>query len=327
MQHKQCRSKGTTHMISKRTVFVLGAGASMAYGFPSGPGLRHEIVTQTLKPKDPRHEILKNMGYSLDELQECRVALARSWASSIDMFIASRDDFADVAKAAIVLTIAKYEINQKLFFGNPGEDWFRYLWRFLHDPNGEPLQTDRISFVTFNYDRTLEHSLANGLKYAYNVLEVTADMLPSIVHVYGSLGSYPYSDTSGWTRDFATRSTEDNIIRSRDSIKVISENASLDSTPAQTRAHALLEQAEQVIFLGFGYDEDNLRTLRLLKDDYSLTPSCHVRGTAMHVTVQERFMIQSIMGRDRNHKPIRFGDDDMNCLMYLRESVRLLSSG
>lgn len=314
-------------MISRRTVFVLGAGASMAYGFPSGPRLRHEICTQTLKPIDPRHEILKEMGYSLDELQECRVALARSWSSSIDMFIASRADYADVAKAAIVLTIAKYEIDQKLFFSDPDEDWFRYLWRFLHDPNGEPLPTDRVSFVTFNYDRTLEHALSNGLKYAKNVQEVTADMLPMIVHVYGSLGPYPFKDVSGWTRDFATRSTEDNIARSRESIKVISENAASDVTPAQAQAHALLEQAEQVIFLGFGYDEDNLRILRLLKDDYCLTPSCHVRGTAMRVTVQERFMIHSIMGRDGDQKPIRFGDDDMNCLLYLRESVRRLKSG
>ena len=138
-------------------------------------------------PGDQRHKILMAMDYSYDDVEACRVALARSWASSIDMFIASRTDHADVAKAAIALTIAKYERNEELFFADLKDDWFRYLWRFLHDPNGERLPKNRVSFVTFNYDRTLEHALANAIKYAKSVEHVTSESLPEIVHVYGSL--------------------------------------------------------------------------------------------------------------------------------------------
>src|SRR5688500_18151883 len=112
-------------MICKRTVFVLGAGASMPYGFPSGPALRHEICTETLMPGDPRHRLLMEMGFYFSDVEECRVAVARSWASSIDMFIASRTDHAEVAKAAIAMTIAKYERENDLFFAEPQGDWFR----------------------------------------------------------------------------------------------------------------------------------------------------------------------------------------------------------
>ncbi len=306
-------------MIQKRTVFVLGAGASMAYGFPSGPTLRHEICTETLAPGDLRHKILMEMGHSYDEVEQCRIALARSWASSIDMFIASRADHADVAKAAIALTIAKYERDNDLFFADPKEDWFRYLWRFLHDPNGEPLPKDRVSFVTFNYDRTLEHALANGLKHAKNVPEVTSKVLPTIVHVYGSLGKYPFQGIKKYTRDFATRSDAENIIQSRASIDVTFDKTPSSSFPA--KAQKLLGRAEQVIFLGFGYDEDNLRVLKLLKQDSCLDPDCHVRGTAMHLTGTERVLVESLLGRQYMPGGLAFGLEEMNCLMYLRESV------
>ena len=304
-------------MIQKRTVFVLGAGASMPYGFPSGPRLRHEICTQTLAPGDEGHKILMEMGHSYDEVEQCRIARSRSWASSIDMFIASRDDYADVAKAAIALTIAAYERDEELFFADPKGDWFRYLWRFLHNPNGEPLPKDRVSFVTFNYDRTLEHSLANAIKYAKRVEDVTSDLLPEIVHVYGSLGKYPFQDISGPKREFATRSDAKNIKQSRRSINVISDKTTSSRFPAQ--AKDLLEKAEQVIFLGFGYDEDNLRVLRLLKDDSCLHDDCKVYGTGLGFSMNEHNWVQKLLGTRNPGSFLRLTDDKADCLMFLRQ--------
>lgn len=304
-------------MIQKRTVFVLGAGASIPYGFPSGQELRHEICTQTLKPDDPRHAILMQIFHSKEKIKACRTALSRSWASSIDMFIASRSDYANIAKAAIALTIAKCETDNDLFFAKPKEDWFRYLWRFLHDPNGEPLPTDRVSFVTFNYDRTLEHALANAIKYAKRVEDVTSDLLPEIVHVYGSLGNYPFHDITEPTRDFATPSDAENIKQSRDSINVPSEKGQSSQYPAQ--AQELLEQAEQVIILGFGYDEDNLRVLRLLKDDSCLKDGCDVYGTGLGFSSEEHNWVQGLFGRYSTVARMILADDSVDCLMLLRQ--------
>lgn len=308
-------------MIQKRTVFVLGAGASMPYGFPSGPDLRHEICTKTLMPGDERHKILMDMRHSYSDVEKCRIALSRSWASSIDMFIASRIDHAKVAKAAIALTIADYERDEELFFADPKGDWFRYLWRFLNNPNGESLPKDRVSFVTFNYDRTLEHSLANAIKYAKRVEDVTSDLLPEIVHVYGSLGKYPFQDISEPTREFMTPSDAENIKQSRDSIDVTYDKTPSSQFPAQ--AQDLLEHAEQVIFLGFGYDEDNLRVLRLLKDDSCLNGDCKVYGTAMDLNDQERIWVFSLLGRFDYTGAIDLSENNVDCLMFLRQHQKL----
>src|SRR5262245_39612944 len=102
-----------------KTVFVLGAGASIPYGFPSAPGLRHLICTETTRPGDPRHAILMEMDFTYEEVEQFRVALARSWASSIDMFLSTRKRFWEVGKAAIALTIATFENHNSLFFAEP----------------------------------------------------------------------------------------------------------------------------------------------------------------------------------------------------------------
>ncbi len=176
-------------MIKSRTVFVLGAGASIPYGFPSGAELRQEICDQTLKPGDSRHDILMDCKFTFAEVKQFRIALARSWASSIDMFLATRLDCQKVGKAAIALTIAKYEIENNLFFAQPSGDWLRFLWSLLHTPRVDDFPSDRVSFITFNYDRTLEHALLNGLEHAYQLAgSALLARMPRIVHVYGSLG-------------------------------------------------------------------------------------------------------------------------------------------
>jgi len=309
-------------MFQKKTVFVLGAGASMAYGFPSGPALRHEVCTKVLRAGDERHNVLLQMRYDFQEVEECRRAIARSWASSIDMFIASRPDYAGITKAAIALTIAGYENDEKLFFADPGDDWFRYLWRFLHNPGQHSLPNSRVSFVTFNYDRTLEHSLANAIRYARGIEAVKQEMLPTIVHVYGSLGPYPFDSGVPDARPFATPSTAENVTRSREFINVPSDKSQNATWPAE--AQSLLREAEQVIFLGFGYDQDNLRMLRLLHGDCCLAPGCTVRGTARNLTEQERIAVLALFGRNAiaADKLLLLDERGLNCLMFLRESHR-----
>lgn len=306
-------------MINEPIVFVLGAGASMPYGFPSGSILRHEICTETLMPGDPRHRILMEMGFSFDEVEKCRVAVARSWASSIDMFIASRADHAGVAKSAIALTIAKYERDHELFFADPAGDWFRYLWRHLHKQREAMAQF--VSFVTFNYDRSLEHAFVNAIRHAGNLEVVPAAALPTIVHVYGSLGEYPFLELGENARAYAAPSSAANIRRSSDSINVISEKNSVSQFPAQ--AQRLLEKAKRIVFLGFGYDEDNLRVLRFTRKESCVAAACRVSGTAMQMTDQERKWLVRLCGRDTSQFDL--AAKDVDCLMFLRQQVETLA--
>jgi hypothetical protein len=90
-------------MIEKPTVFVLGAGAHVSYGFPSGPGLKKQIVKTIAEacgtPDIKRYgELLPNSSMlqgDLNELQRILLgfanALRMSAQTSIDAFMQANE--------------------------------------------------------------------------------------------------------------------------------------------------------------------------------------------------------------------------------------------
>lgn len=279
-------------MIRSRTVIVLGAGASKPYGFPTGPELRHDLVTRILaRPKEaekaklagrakPRlyeyYEILTAHSHNSSLLDECQKALSRSWATSVDMFMSTqRPEIRVVCKAAIVLAIAEAESTEDgLFFAPPNVDWFRYLWRYLHK-GCKTLQQFRdlnsLAFVTFNYDRTLEWSLANAVMYAYGTgFDEALKAIPRIVHFYGDLGLIS-------ERRYGAPPDLDGLPRATERILVVDESENLTKNMANARE--LLRQAERVLFLGFGYDETNMRLLGMTSGDRVLPGTTECYGT------------------------------------------------
>lgn len=317
----------------RKTVFVLGAGASIPYGFPSGQDLRYQLCTETLKPGDPRHAILMRMRFKYELVEQFRIALARSWASSIDMFLATRETFMDVGKAAIALTIATYEVNNALFFADPKVDWFRYLWKHLHAREAAKFPASKYAFVTFNYDRSLEHSLSEGISNAYREsIDQASEIMPEIVHVYGSLGKYPYDsvsvvipeDDEGKFREFATPNSESTTRWSMDSIKIMTEKQP-DSRFVR-RARELLSNAKQIIFLGFGFDEDNCKLLQLFQgpDCCIKHDRCSVRGTGFGLTEEEADSIQRRFPQRHGYNTLKLSQPDVDCLGFLRKNLRAI---
>ncbi len=302
-------------MITKRTVFVLGAGASQPYGFPLGPDLRHKVCMGALHPGDT----LVAMGASPHRVHECRIALARSWASSIDMFIATRGDGDMLVRQAVALTLCQYENEEALFFATRG-DWFRYLWTHLVTSEPGAFPTDLVSFITFNYDRSVEHALWNGLEHAYGKTPANIALrIPTVIHVYGSLGRYPRLP-EGSTREFGFQPTKENIVAAAADIKAISQ-ADRDEEHL-SEARALLAQAEQIVFLGLAYDEASLALLGFERAGHrSLRDNCEVFGTAMGLRTGEALRARDcLMNRRREGGSVepRFGSSDMDCLDFLR---------
>jgi len=107
-------------MITKPTVFVFGAGASMPYGFPSGRQLVEQIYCTALGNfketsnnkwinsgliSAPRiREILNDM-YGASEVGKFGKALRLSQQISIDAFLEHRAEFTDIGKLTIALFI------------------------------------------------------------------------------------------------------------------------------------------------------------------------------------------------------------------------------
>src|SRR4051794_6006231 len=104
-------------MIATRTVFVLGAGASMPYAFPSGAQLRRELVEEfgSRLITSAGGSLVKLSGFSGDQVRGFAHAFSRSNMASIDAFLAKRQEFADVGKAAIALILSRKEVDANLF--------------------------------------------------------------------------------------------------------------------------------------------------------------------------------------------------------------------
>ena len=83
-------------MITKPTVLVLGAGASMAYGFPSGIELRDNILMEL---EGVNINILRGLGHAPHELENFKKAFTRSPVYSIDAFLERRLEFMDLGKS------------------------------------------------------------------------------------------------------------------------------------------------------------------------------------------------------------------------------------
>ena len=82
-------------MIEKETVFVLGAGASKPYQFPTGSELADKVY-QELSQGATIDDMRAFCGFSGDEINDFRLALHYSGQTSVDAFLEHRPDLGPV---------------------------------------------------------------------------------------------------------------------------------------------------------------------------------------------------------------------------------------
>jgi hypothetical protein len=296
----------------KKTVFVLGAGASCPYGYPSSTRLRERIclpegfmqdlnfyrIHEKLPP--PEDEII------LQGTTKFKEAFSKSHIKSIDKFMANNPQFAEAGKyiAAFEILRAKQRslfgeeikftkesfafkqlrpavlLNQALF---QGEDWYSYLYnQLIEELVGKNVLPDfskgNLAFITFNYDRSLEQFLYESLRNSYTevseekIIETLRQL--KILHVYGQVAPLKWQDSSNFM-DYKSQLNESLLQNAAKNIKTIYEEK---QNPELDKAKGLLMQASQIFFLGFGYAKENMDVLGLPQ---IIPPgNCMVYGTA-----------------------------------------------
>lgn len=252
-------------MITKPTVLILGAGASMSFGFPSGLGLLKDIHAKLVPSSGNWVDILKNFGITDDFIRTFRYDLVNSSQPSVDAFLERRPEFLEIGKLAITFGLIPHE--DEYFLSDLRErenSWYAYLWNKLNT-SFDTFQENKLSIITFNYDRSIEHFLFKSMKstYAKSDSECAAALnsVP-IIHVHGSLGSLPWQEGTVH-REYQPRIelVRADIKRISEQIVVISEKE--DTAPVFDRVFNIMSEAERIYFLGFGYHETNLRRLRV----------------------------------------------------------------
>jgi hypothetical protein len=261
-------------LVEKQTVFILGAGTSIPYGFPSGLGLLREIQDAVGQPG--LFKVLKEAGMDVAAINEFGGAVRQCGRSSIDAFLEARSDLVEVGKAAIAACLIPREQPSELFRADPGIDFYRYLFTRLSDGiDAERFRQHRLSIVTYNYDRSLEDYLQKSIKNSYGMSDEDAAALLlatiPIIHVHGQLAKLDWqvplasgpaeASVRDWNiRSYFNRTTEFDLRRCLPHMQIISDG-NVEGGEEYRRAREKIVAAEVLCFLGFGYHRVNIQRL------------------------------------------------------------------
>lgn len=261
-------------MITKPTVLILGAGASKPYGFPLGSDLVNNIANLN-------DDTLKIWGYDTGLIQEFTNAVSEANVT-IDRLLADNTKFMDIGKTAIAIIFYQLEKENLL----KQRDWYDKLWNAMNDQASiDEFGDNKIAIITYNYEESLEHYLYKSMRSLYaseSKDKIISQLLRiKIIHLHGQIGYLPWQlhnnnydiiNPYGGIKfpnydneEFQERVDEyhSKIDKISKGIKIIHEDISKNDDYIQ--ALGLLNDAEKIYFLGFGYHPTNLDRLNLLR--------------------------------------------------------------
>lgn len=305
-------------MINIPTVFVLGAGASEPYGLPLGNQLRLNILERYLTYNERSGIIYKTTRFGQPDIDEFISALGNSGLGSVDAFLERRPEFMDIGKAMMGIELLHGEVHTHLW--QDQNNWLTYLYRTMIGNSLDQFAGNKVSFVTFNYDRSVEHFLFVSLKNTFGCSdEQAAEAVTKIpaVHLHGRLGHLPWQaqrTSIPWQGQRTVIEYGDNEIDERKmqiitrQIKVVHEELTDGRDKDFEQAKELLGKASRVYLLGFGFGARNVQRLGLA----DLAPR-RFQGTAYGMTQREASNCSHMSGV----KVQLF--EQFQCLQFLRE--------
>ena len=337
-------------------MFVLGAGVSVPFGFPTGKSLLRILTGDPVSPRTSEEKELQLSHERLVQLLEkgfgqgCMRSLIKDLKSSmppsIDTWLDYRPSHKIMAKRAIAAVIYEYE-NRCIDHAHVSDNWFEWIFsRMLRNaPTLDLFLANKITFITFNYDRLLEWKLTQAIRGVFGekdrdrIQEAAKSILDRIIHVHGSLrysqnstleGSFGLVGFSGFKRMHSKNpdnQIEDYISDAAEGIRIIGEKGSNDAEI--NRAIDTLTHATKVVFLGFSYDERNLQVLGTknwakTKPSITYNGRTHrpVMGSAFGMRQAQRDAASSEF--DDNENRILLGNSDLTCVPFCDEHVFLI---
>lgn len=319
-------------MIKDKTVFILGAGASSPYGYPTGSELREKICKDftrkdsLFKPGDIYWEMQRELAEQFTK----RFSNAGA-NTSIDLFLArlnpaGKQKFTNIGKTAISFFILDAEIESK-FDENMKEvkksqDWYAPLLGKMmskltaHDSYSD-IEGNNVTFITFNYDRSLEYYIHRCFTSTFpdapeDYLQKIGNEIIKIHHVYGKIADMPWQKTGADSLLYRPeRFTEyiDNTIKNIKTIYEISKFVKED-------IRSSIVEAQKIFFLGFGYAEENLKAIGMPAILQNGSRTTKIYGTAQGMPPNRIGELNKMFNEHKNTVNIRL---DMDCLQLLRE--------
>jgi hypothetical protein len=293
-------------MFRRKTLFVVGAGASAEFGLPLGSLLARQITNKMdirfergvefVGSGDQRlyEQLIQSRRGNPDQWQPAamRIRGGLPFAQSIDDFLDQRrnDSWINLyGKSAICKSILEAERESKLYFrplegdgpfdaGTIAETWLvKFMYMLCRGIPREDVEGifENVDFVVFNYDRCIEQFLTSALERAYSLNQADASAIVEhldILHPYGSVGrlnQVPFGNSGI------------NCVALAEQIKTYTEQA--DKRTVLNEITERVDWAECIVFLGFAYHSQNMQMLQTT-DRGSKT----VYGTAFGMSDQDK---------------------------------------
>lgn len=296
-------------MILKSTVLVLGAGASQPYGYPLGSELRKLLCA----PSPELASLLAAAGHDRKAIDHFAEEFRFSNLASIDVFLERRPSLAALGRALIACIIIQRDLESRGRTGN----WYEYLWQELTRgaPTLDDFKRNCLQVVNFNYDTSFERYMINSIRASYDVaLDVACKAFEAIavVHVHGKI---PYKLAGRFIEPIEL--TSEAVKTYADQIITLHQGE--DNSREFATARHFLVNADHVIFLGFGYHEENVR--RLGVQDW-INRHIAVIGSVQGLVGQEVDRVKKMFTGKSGIFSVGFEDRD--CHDLLRRYVGLL---
>lgn len=307
-------------------VIVIGAGASVPYGFPTGFDIFQKIksrwIIKHFSVMEHLYSYLEGRPISFklnrNDLKDFIRVLDRkvfdplrgSCVISIDQYLKNHLD--DPEKQTIIKTLMAYlilECEAKAYssrFDNSPEcsfhlgniDWIQSLLTKIDlefkDNTSLADYLHLTTFITFNYDRVLEYFLLNYLTCDRNFPEETAhEMLNdmNIFHINGYIGSL---------RDVPIGNTQVDYTAVIQSMRTVWEDANIESTRLE-KAKELLEESDRIFVLGTSYIPDNNQSIGLTAANLK---GKQFFGTGYKLSKAKTDRVLHSLGRTANTEPV-----------------------
>jgi hypothetical protein len=301
-------------MFTQRTVFVLGAGASMPYGYPSGQALVDDIVSGG--ESDEIRQTRRDAGFDNQQFASLQRALQRGKPASIDEFLEWRTEYLDIGKFCIAQRLLRCEHDAGLFEKNDEQHWYASFIRLVA-PTKNAAFDNRIAIITFNYDRSLEHFLFEAFRERFAATEQeAADFIKSlqIIHVHGQLGHLPWQSEAGFA--YGGGLTVEKLKTAVAGMKIIHE---ADGNAGDfKRAREFLVTARYAFFFGFGFHRLNTERLGL-PGEWTDGRNRHFAGTCSGYKDAEKELIA-----DRLKRQVEFPNRNYRVHDLMREHHQFL---
>jgi hypothetical protein len=299
-------------MISTRTTFIIGAGASERYGLPLGFDLLRSA--RELSPASPLVQLLYTK-FGIDEVSEFIADLNSSPVRSLDKFLQDRSNrprFVEIGKY-IIAGLMGLALNRAGERPN-AEDWIEEVLHRMAEGVSSLREFEQrntgIQFVTFNFEMNIEDRVRANLKRRYpheDGINDVAERTCPVHHVHGRLLSPPkgemWSDLRGPTPSWIQWLDE-----SAAAIRIV-HDADVDHY-LLSKACGAVTNAKVIVYLGLHYHPENLERL-CISGTQNPTLGQSVFGSAYKLSPGECDWVREHVAG------IRLGDPADTCLDVL----------